>query len=241
MNIDIVSNDQRYIYLNELLLKAGYKSRISTPSTLGQTDILILSIRDELSEGELEEIFNRTDKGTLVFCGNRQKIEKYFQGEIIDYSQNEELLKKNARLTAEATISIFHTISKMSLSNQKVFICGYGRIGKELAKMFFSLGAEIFVYARREKVREQVSDDGFYFAPPELAPSCDVIINTAPSIVFDNALIDKIPTEATIIELASVCGFENEERVNFALGLPGKIMPKSSAKVIYDAIVPLFK
>lgn len=241
MNIDIVSNDQRYAYLNELLLKDGYSSKISTPKSLTKTDILILSIRNELSDNELEEIFSRVDKDTQVFCGNGQRIEKYFQGEIIDYSKNEELILKNARLTAEATVSIFHTITKTSPKNKKIFICGYGRIGKELSKIFSCLGAEIFVYARREIVREEVVRDGYYFAPPELAPSCDVIINTAPSIVFSNSLIEKIPRESTIIELASVCGFENEERVNFALGLPGRIMPKSSAQVIYDAIVPLFK
>lgn len=240
MNIDIVSNDQRYAYLNELLLKAGYSSKITTSKELGKTDILILSIRNELSDDELEEIFEKTDKSTRVFCGNRQRIEKYFDGEIIDYAENEELLRKNAILTAEATVSVFHTLTKMSPINQKIFICGYGRIGKALAKIFSCLGAEIFVYARRERVRQEVVNDGYYFAPPELAPNCDVIINTAPSIVFSNELIEQIPKEAVIIELASICGFENDERVNFALGLPGKIMPKSSAQVIYDTIVPLF-
>ncbi len=241
MNIDIVSNDQRYVELNSLLNKAGYSSQIKAPKEVNSPDILVLSVRDELSENELEELFKKVPQKTLVFSGNHERIKRYFSGEIIDYSKNEELLEKNALLTAEATVSVFHSLTKRTARGQKIFICGYGRIGRELARIFSALGSEIFVFARRTEVKNRVEKDGYSSVLLDYASECDVIINTAPSVVFDSSLIAQIPKEATIIELASVCGFENRERVNFALGLPGKIMPKSSARVIYDTIVPLFK
>lgn len=241
MIIEIVSNDKRYIELNNLLNVAGYNSSIRKPNEVDFPDVLILSVRDELSDSELESVFNRVDTGAVVFSGNGERIKKHFDGEIKDYSKNEYFVNENANLTAEAFLSYLHTLAGCGARGQKFFISGYGRIGRYLAKILSCLGGEVFVYARREEVQNEIVGDGHYFVPLEFAPNADVIINTAPAVLFKSNIIDKIPKKAIIVELASVCGFEKTERVNFANGLPGKIMPKSAAKVIFDTIEELIQ
>ena len=236
MIIEIVSNDQRYLEVDRLFRVSEYDSKICKPSEVNEPDILILSVRNELSDEELRTVFERTKQSTRVFSGNGERVKKHFDGDICDYSKNEYFLSENAYLTAEATVSYLHSLTGKGAKGQKFFISGYGRIGKSLSKILSTLGGEVFVYARREAVQREIVNDGHYFVPIEFAPNADVIINTAPSVIFKSELIDKIPKEATIIELASVCGFEREERVNFALGLPGKILPKSAGQVIFDTV-----
>ena len=240
MNINIVSNDQRYLELNRHLNAAGYSSKICLPSEVESPEILILSVRQEITEGELETALKRLKNGCKVFTGTPETLKKYFNGEIYDYSKNEYFLKENAHLTAEATISYLHNLTGMGVRGKSVFISGYGRIGKALAKIVSCLGGEVFVYARREEVQMEISRDGYSFVPLGLAPNSDIIINTVPSVIFTGELIEKIPNETVIIELASICGFEITQRVNFALGLPGKILPKSAGKVIFDTLKHLF-
>ena len=238
MVINIASKDKRYEILNEILRGRGSASKIVDPLGVEKPDLLILSARRELNEGELDTIFEKLGEKTVVLSGNGRSLSARYGRKVIDYTENEEFLQKNAYLTAEACISYLHSSFESSLFGKKFFISGYGRIGKCLARILYSLGGKIFIFARREEVRRQVEKDGFTVAGLDTACECDFVLNTVPHQIFSADLISKIPKETRIVELASICGFENTERVNFALGLPGKILPKSAAKVIYEAIEP---
>ena len=238
MNIDIVSRDKRYFYLNNFLCQGGYNSRFCLPNEVSFPSVLILSVRNELTEAELEEIFTKTSPKAIVLSGNEKRIKKYFTGKVIDYSKNEDFLEKNAYLTAEAMLSVWHSKAQESTKGKSILITGYGRIGKHLARIFSSLGATIYVYARRSEVRDEIENDGYTPVLLDFSGNVDAIFNTVPAQIFSSENISKIPLKTHIFDLASVCGFEDEDRVNFALGLPGKILPKGAAKVIYDTILP---
>ena len=238
MNIDIVSRDKRYFYLNDFLCYDGYNSRVCQPNEVDFPSVLILSVRDELTEAELEKIFAKTSADTIILSGNEKRIKKYFTGKVIDYSKNEDFLEKNAYLTAEAMLSVWHSKLEESPTGKSILISGYGRIGKHLARIFSGLGAKVYIYARRSEVREEIKNDGYTPELLDFSRNVDVIFNTAPARIFSSENISKIPLGTHIFDLASVCGFEDEDRVNFALGLPGKILPKGAAKVIYDTILP---
>ena len=135
MRIGIVSSDKRYKIINELLLQKGYDSFICAYNDIFQCDCLILSVREELSDEELKCLLGGQREETLVLCGSDKRVKKYFGGKVLAYGQNEELVRKNARLTAEATISCLHTLTKHSLHGRKIFVSGYGRIGKELCRL----------------------------------------------------------------------------------------------------------
>ncbi len=241
MVINIASKDKRYIKLASLLEKDGYDCKIVAPDKAEGADFLILSVRQELELCELDLIFEKLSEKTVVLSGNARALSERYGREVIDYTEGEEFLKKNAYLTSEACISYLHTLSGESLYGKKFFISGYGRIGSTLAKILQSLGGKIFIFARRQEVRQKIESDGFLPVALERSRECDFVINTVPHQIFDNALICKIPNEAYIVELASSCGFESTERVSFALGLPGKILPYSASQAIYEAILPYLK
>ena len=76
MKISIVSQDKRYIELNEILLSNGYDSKICTIDNIGSTDILILSVRRELDDSELKALLSKIPRDTLVLSGNKNKIKE---------------------------------------------------------------------------------------------------------------------------------------------------------------------
>ncbi|MBQ7760603.1 MAG: hypothetical protein IJ400_00980 [Clostridia bacterium] len=241
MNISIVSQDKRYIELNKILSAKGFNSKICQIENVGTPNVLILSVRRELSDSELKELLSKIPKTTLVLSGYESKIKEYFDGRVVDYSSGESFLEKNAYLTAEATVSVLHSLLERSIKSLKIFVCGYGRIGKHLCRIFSSLGAKMYVYARREEVRAQIEKDGYISKPLEYSSNCDLVLNTVPSIIYTKKMIDKLPTNTCIVELASKPGgFEDTSRVYSASGLPGKIFPKSSAEIIFDTIEKLF-
>lgn len=237
MVINIASRDKRYILLNEMLNASGYESAVNMESAKG-ADVLILSVRRELDEGALDALFGELPKNAVVLSGGARALSERYGREVIDYSLGEEFLQKNAYLTAEACISYLHSLSGKSLLGKKFFISGYGRIGKHLAKILSAFNEKIFIFARRQEVRAEIENSGFTPSPIDGACECDFILNTVPYPIFSEAVISKIPKESYLVELASVCGFERTERVNFALGLPGKILPASASSVIYEAILP---
>lgn len=237
MNIDIASKDERYLYLCEALKKDGHIARVVSPNEVFSPDALILPIKPEHTENELYKISKKISEKTKVLFGGGKLARQIFEHNLYDYSENEYFLGENARITAEAFLTVWQASTKASFEGQKILITGYGRIGKNLAKMLSSLGAKIHVYARREETKKEIKSNGFYSVNLDFAKEADAVINTAPAILFDSKLLLQIPESTKLFELASVNGFEKTERVYFALGLPGKILPKTAAEAIYKSII----
>ena len=227
MKINIISNDKRYYYLNEMLKNKGYESKICKIYDEFNADVVILPVKKEHSDLELFELFDRLDKNTLL-------LSSYGKNNI-NYAKSEGFLKKNAFLTAEGALCLYYNEIKQTLFYKKIVILGYGRIGKYLAKMLKNQGAAVFVYARRDEVKTEIALDGYNVV--ELQEINDVlpfaIFNTVPQEVF----VER--TDAFKIELASKSGFKYRENVINGSGLPGKLFPKSAAKIIYDEIIPI--
>lgn len=227
MKINIISNDKRYKYLNEMLQKDGYESKIISIYQKVNADVVILPVKKEHSEAELLELFSSLDKETLVLSPYGKNA--------VNYAEAESFLKENAYLTAEGAICLYYTEIKETLFNKKAVILGYGRIAKYLAKMLKSQGAKAFAYARREEIKVEMILDGINSIGLDeirsLSP--DVIFNTIPFEIFTEK------TEIPRIELASVSGFKYKENVINGGGLPGKMFPKTASEIIYKVIKPI--
>ena len=242
MKINIVSSDKRYVELNAILKRNGYDSELCDPQGITECDVLILSLRDEYSLDDLKTVIKAQGKNTVVFTGKKNIIEKIFDGKVVDYSGSEAFLSKNAYLTAEATIMLLYQITESSLLDKKILVCGYGRIGKRLCRLLSSLGAKVYAYARRNEVKKEIIENGYISAEISTSEKCDIVLNTVPSVIFSNEQINKIPSSTYLFELASMPGgFESKSRVYQGGGLPGKILPKGSAQLIFDTIVPFFQ
>ena len=237
MKIDIASRDERYKYLCTLLNNSGHTARIVNGEEIEFPDALILPIKREHTDDELYAISKRIYKDAKVFYGGDEFVRQSFRAEFVDYSKNEYFLLDNARITAEAFFTVWQREAKESLLGKKILISGYGRLGKYLAKMLSSFGAKIYVFARRDEVKLQAQNDGFFSVDLAESTMVDAVINTVPSVIFNCDLLSKIPKDTYLFELASKTGFEETEGVVFALGLPGKILPKSAAEAIYNAVI----
>lgn len=117
---------------------------------------------------------------------------------------------------------------------------GWGRIGKCLGKLLGSMGADVTVAARKESDRAMVNALGYGATDLSRAvPSrFRLIFNTAPAPVLSAQQLQTCPRNCVKIDLASSRGLEGDD-VIWARGLPGKMLPESSGKLIADTVLRL--
>ena len=76
----------------------------------------------------------------------------------------------------------------------------------------------------------------------------DVIFNTVPARLFDKEIIDELPPDVLLIDLASVPGGvdfaaakDRGIKAIWALSLPGKYAPESAGKIIGETLLEYFE
>lgn len=164
-----------------------------------------------------------------------------------DILENEEYAILNAIPTAEGAIQIAIEQCKKTLLNSKILVMGFGRIGKIVSKMLQGIGAKVYCEARKEEDLAYIKAYGYIPIPldkiSENLNQFDIIINNIPVKILDKEKIDLLKKDVVIIDLASKPGgvdfeYARSKNVNvqWALALPGKVAPISSAEYIKDII-----
>ncbi len=150
----------------------------------------------------------------------------------------------NAIPTAEGAIQYAMQNSEITLHDSHCLVLGFGRSGKILAHKLYGLGAKVSVEARSSKDLAFISTYGYTPIPlqdlNDHLNSFDFVFNTVPAIILDAEAIRNISKDTVYIELASAPGGIDPCTIK-ALGtnyipapsLPGKVAPKSAAKIIY--------
>lgn len=198
----------------------------------------------------LDDNFAKMFNDKIVFCPMKNKListSNLWQNvEVYDFLNREEMQVSNAVPTAEGALEIAIREHEGTINGSKCLITGYGRIGKVLANMLKSLGAEVYVSARRKDSLAWIRINGF--VPIEHkgiinSGEYDLIFNTIPAMTIDAQIMAKIAVNAIIIDLASMPGgvdFESAKRMKIkaihALSLPGKVAPKTSGEIIKNTI-----
>lgn len=167
--------------------------------------------------------------------------------EIIDILKKEELSVLNSISTAEGAIQIAMEQTEITLTGSNILILGFGRIGKILSKMLAGIGANVYCEARKPEDLAWIQAYGY--TPininelDENLYKFDIIMNTIPSIILDKNNLYKLKKDCLIIDLASSPGGVDKEEVKernikfvWALALPGKVAPVTSAKYIKETI-----
>ena len=203
----------------------------------------------------IEELFDKI-KGKIIIAGNVKDeiIEnaKNKQVQIIDILEQEELAVLNAISTAEGAIQIAIGNIPKNLCGSNVLVMGFGRIGKILAKMLDGIGANVVCEARKTSDLAWIKAYGYEQVDiKNLDPNLsrfDVIFNTIPNIVLKEEELKQIKDETLIIDLASAPGGVDQDKVKilnkkyiWALALPGKVSPTSSAQYIEQTLENIFK
>lgn len=201
---------------------------------------------------KIEEILYNVEKGTLLLGG---KISSDLIAEatermlyIEDYIERDDLSVLNAVPTAEGALQIAMEEMLITLNGCNALITGHGRIAKVLIKLLMSFGANVTVAARKygDLAWAKVEGcKGIHISQLEKNISdIDVIFNTVPSKIFDKNVLTMLKPECLLIDLASkpggvdfTCAKDLGIKTIWALSLPGRVAPITSAKIIRDTIL----
>jgi len=166
----------------------------------------------------------------------------------IDYACREDFAVLNAVPSAEGAIAIAMQELPVTLHETKCLVTGFGRIGKILARILYSLGADVTCTARKSHDLAWINALGYKAVHTDNLISCvhnvPVIFNTVPNHIFSRDILRNITPGTLIIDLASKPGGVDMEsatalgiKVIWALSLPGKTSPVTAGKIIKDTIV----
>lgn len=172
--------------------------------------------------------------------------------EIIDIMKREELAVLNTIATAEGTIQIAIESTNKIIHGSEVLILGFGRIGKVLARKLAGLSAKVTCAARKDEDLAWIQAYGHKATNintiGENLRQYDIIINTVPHIILNEERLQYVKNECLLIDLASNPGGidkkavkDNQLKFVWALSLPGKVAPTTSAEFIKDTIYNIVK
>ena len=195
-------------------------------------------------------------KGKHLIAGNistniKEKLDEN-NIQVTDILKREEFIVLNAIATAEGTIQIAMEETQRTIHGTKILVMGFGRVGKVLANMLKGIGAEVYCEARKNEDLAWIKAYGYN--PVHLNDlnenlnKFDIVINTIPFQILDKERLDLLKEDVVIIDLASNPGGvdrrvarEKGIKVIWALSLPGKVAPLTSAEFIKEALYHVLK
>ena len=172
--------------------------------------------------------------------------------EIIDIMKREELAVLNTISTAEGTIEIIIANTNKIIHGSKILILGFGRIGKVLARKLAGLSAKVTCAARKDEdlawIRAYGHMETNINTIGENLSEFDVIINTVPHLILTEEKIQYVRDDCLLVDLASNPGGIDKKatkdkklKLLWALALPGKVAPVTTAEFIKDTVYNILK
>ncbi len=167
--------------------------------------------------------------------------------EIIDIMKREELAVLNTISTAEGAIEIIIANTNKIIHGSNVLILGFGRIGKVLGKKLAALSANVTCAARKDEDLAWIKAYGHMETNintlRENLSEYDTIINTVPHLILTEERLRYVKNDCLLVDLASNPGGidkkaakEKDLKLIWALALPGKVAPITTAEFIKDTV-----
>lgn len=270
MKIAVIGGDKRMLFAARAFMIGGHEVYLAgfddltslceirvcdIKEAVRHSDIVVLPVRPS-ADGYLnaqyqKRITSLSDLGAVigekpVFTGCAEQVLPYLNGNVFDYSVQEDFTRRNAALTAEGTVGLLVREYEGSVCGTAILITGYGRIGKCLSAYLKAMGANVTVAARKISDRAAARSCGIEAVdyPGMDCSAFPVIINTVPAPVLDRNAVDRMREDVFIVDLASKPGgvdfIRAEERgltCIHALSLPGKTAPLAAGTIIKDTIM----
>ncbi len=198
---------------------------------------------------KIKDIIEKLDEEKTFIAGAIKKdiYEINRSIKIIDLMEQEELTVLNTIATAEGTIQVAIENTERNIHESKVLILGFGRVAKVVAKKFKALDAYVTCAARKQEDMAWIKTLGYECTDiikiGENLQDFDIIINTVPKMILTKRELRYINNNAIVIDLASKPGgvdFDSAKELKtkciWALALPGKVSPVTSAQYIKNTI-----
>jgi len=241
-----VVNDD-YTDLSEFLLGVTY---VVSGIPFSRDDYTI-NMPNCTNKVSIENLFNSMKEcKTLIagsFSSNVKLLAQKHDIKLYDFLDDEDFAIYNAIPTAEGAIKIAVEEHSGTIHSSNCLILGFGRIGKVLADMLNGLHANVYVAARKQEDLVWIKTLGYipilYKDLSSELPKIDILFNTVPSLLIRKEELILMKKDSLIIDLASKPGgidFEEARKLgiktNWALGLPGKVSPKSVATYMMEKL-----
>ncbi|MBP3401479.1 MAG: hypothetical protein J6K85_00300 [Clostridia bacterium] len=196
------------------------------------------------TSARLVDIYPLCREDTLVAGYNipsEHKLEMESRGaRIFDAGLDEDFLIANAEITARGAIASLLSDTPLDITDMRVGVIGYGRIGRELCRLLLFFGASLTVYTKRDSVAADLAaagiDSEIISAESDLS-ALDVAFNTAPESIISRERIAALPEKTRIIDLASGNIFEPSERLTKLASIPDAMYPISAGRLYAEAII----
>lgn len=248
--VNVEKKDKRDFYLAEALIKEGLGT-----FEIGEEDkyadkefIYVRSIVSEVSE----DFARNMKEGAVLFSrGVNEEVKTILSKKNIVYYNlldDETFIVKNAYITAEGALGhiIFNT--ETTIRQMPVLVLGYGRVGKSVTKLLrdnYSVVSVATDDPAEYAIASLFSDDVLTLSNfKNKLKNFSVVINTIPKLILEGETLSLINKDCFILDLASKPGgvdYETAEKLNLkvlhALGVPGKVAPKTAGLYIKDIIM----
>jgi dipicolinate synthase subunit A len=202
---------------------------------------LVLGVPCRMGAQELETLLQQLSKDVRIFGGflNREELQGYYCDDLL---KDEGYLAQNAAITAHCALQVALEHLPVTLVDCPVLVLGWGRIGKCLASLLKALGAEVVIAARKEEHQAMIRALGYEAEtlpfPVYTLPRFRAVFNTVPAPVLSEEAMSHCRKNCVKIELASSPGMEGTDILE-ARGLPGRLAPESSGKLIARTVLRL--
>ncbi len=169
-------------------------------------------------------------EGVTVIGGNLDFLPDTFPK--VDLLREEQYLAENAHLTADCALRLLADRLGVAFRGCPLLVIGWGRIGKCLATMLKALEADVTVAARKASDLGMLTALGYKaVAVSDIEPErYRAIINTAPAPILER------DGDYIQIDLASQQGLAGQRAI-WARGLPGKMLPEASGRLIAQGVL----
>lgn len=250
----VAGHDARQRAAAQALRLAGF--RVVGPEAAALAEYVLLPMSQERVSDEVARILQTARPGTVLLAGRPgaplRRAAREANLPLADYFQRPELECLNAVPTAEGCLAMLLQIRQRTIWESDFLVLGYGRIGRAVARRLGLLGGHVTVAARSAEQRANARCAGHHAEPlsalATLLPAYDTVINTIPAPILSRAMLQKLPPEALVLDLASRPGgtdfaaaAELGIRAEHALALPGKCAPRTAGTLIAQTVLAMIE
>ncbi|MCL2198737.1 MAG: hypothetical protein FWB80_07425 [Defluviitaleaceae bacterium] len=239
----ILKDDSRYDYCEEYLKHQGF--------TFGgeAVDFAIFPFMANVDEETYgDDFFAGLKKNAFIFSGIRSA---YLSDKCKKYGLEYHAVItapcvaiKNAIPTSEGVIAYLVTNRVKTIANSSVLVVGYGICGQDLSTRLKALGANVSALVRNKEKESAAYANSItpLYINDVFEKPFDVIVNTVPSTIFSNEMLDKTKG-ALMIDIASKpYGFDMEyakklnQKSALLPGIPGKHAVQTAGEIFGEYI-----
>ena len=257
-NVDLVGYKNTYI--------DGVSNIDINDVSIGLYDVVILPVNGVMDKYMIncrfnnnpiklsEDLFVGSKDDVLIFSGIPtpclDKMLKVSDRDCVYMMKDKEVIRENAVPTAEGVLADVINNTECALGDSKILVFGYGNVGKVIVDYLHYFNSNICVSiidSKDKAILDELGIKCFYSdCRSDLVDHiswCDVIINTVPNTIISDDLIKYINRDCYILDIASHPHGINREVLDeffiknkLYLGIPGKVAPKTSGKILSKKI-----